>query len=48
MKTKVKYKISEQDKKIGNILKMSAAIVFFAVWIPAMVAVVNEIIKTFF
>ncbi len=37
--------ISPTQKKIGKILKIIAATVFLAVWIPTMVYIVGEVIK---
>jgi len=49
MKTKTKkWEISETEKKIGNILKIVAAVAFLSVWLPAMVHIVGEIIKIWF
>ena len=39
--------ISPTQKKIGKILKIIAATVFFAVWIPTMAHIMGEVIKLF-
>jgi len=43
---KIAYKAIED--KMLKIYAITMSIIFFSVWIPAMVAVVKEIIKTFF
>jgi len=43
---KLAYKAIEE--KMLKIYAITMSIIFFSVWIPAMVAVVREMIKTFF
>ena len=43
---KLAYKAVEE--KMLKIYAITMSIIFFSVWIPAMVAVVREIMKTFF
>ena len=37
--------ITPKQKKIGDILKVSAAIVFLAIWTPVFIHTINEVIK---
>ena len=49
VKTKNKWdEITPLQTKIGNIIKISAAVVFFSIWIPTMVIITQEFIKFFF
>ena len=43
---KIAYKAIEE--KMLKIYAITMSILFFSIWIPAMVAVVKEIIRTFF
>jgi hypothetical protein len=43
---KIAYKAVEE--KMLKIYAITMSILFFSIWIPAMVSVVREIIKTFF
>ena len=43
---KIAYKAVEE--KMLRIYAITMSILFFSIWIPAMVSVVREIIKTFF
>ena len=49
MKAKViKFCIAAFEEKMIKIYATIMTTIFFAIWIPAMVAVVKEILKTFF
>ena len=37
--------ITPRQRKIGKILKISAAIVFLAIWTPIFIYTINEVIK---